>query len=300
MDNAILQKFVSVTIFSLMFAIGINHSFQQLISLWRQPALLIRSLLAVVVLVPLVVFLLLPLFDLPPAVATGLAVLAAAPGAPLTFKRTQMAGGDPDYVASLQLTLALLAVLVTPCILAIFYALFELAIERVSPFQVMLQIGEVTFLPVIVGLLVQRLAPKLAGVIAKPAQKIANVLFVLLLVLIVVILAIAPNLRAMLNLGGMPLAAILIMAAAALAIGHLMGGPPRQQRSTLATACIARRTGPLHRRAVRLRSAGYPHAADLHDCGSGLGFAIRCLEQTSNVIEAPFLRGVLVENLFRK
>ncbi|MFY9707444.1 MAG: bile acid:sodium symporter [Desulfobacterales bacterium] len=243
MDNAILQKFVSVTIFSLMFAIGINHSFQQLISLWRQPALLIRSLLAVVVLVPLVVFLLLPLFDLPPAVATGLAVLAAAPGAPLTYKRTQMAGGDPDYVASLQLTLALLAVLVTPCILAIFYALFELAIERVSPFQVMLQIGEVTFLPVIVGLFVQRLAPKLASVIAKPAQKIANVLFVLLLVLIVVILAIAPNLRAMLNLGGMPLAAILIMAAAALAIGHLMGGPPRQQRSTLATACIARNVG---------------------------------------------------------
>jgi BASS family bile acid:Na+ symporter len=243
MDNAILQKFVSVTIFSLMFAMGINHSFQQFISLWRQPALLIRSLLAVVVLVPLVVFLLLPLFDLPPAVSAGLALLAAAPGAPMTYKRTQMAGGDPDYVASLQLTLALLAVLVTPCILAIFYAKFELAIERVSPFQVMLQIGEVTFLPVIIGLLGQRLAPKLAKVIAKPVQKIADVLFVLLLVLIVVILAIAPNLRAMLNLGAMPLAVILIMAAAALAIGHLMGGPPRQQRSTLAIACIARNVG---------------------------------------------------------
>jgi BASS family bile acid:Na+ symporter len=107
----------------------------------------------------------------------------------------------------------------------------------------MRQIGQVTFLPVIIGLLIQRWAPKLGGVIAKPVQKIANVLFVLLLVLIVVILAIAPNLRAMLNLGGMPLAAILIMAAAALAIGHLMGGPPRQQRSTLATACIARNVG---------------------------------------------------------
>jgi BASS family bile acid:Na+ symporter len=68
-------------------------------------------------------------------------------------------------------------------------------------------------------------------------------LFVLLLVLIVAILAIAPNLRAMLNLGAMPLAVILIMAAAALAIGHLMGGPPRQQRSTLAIACIARNVG---------------------------------------------------------
>jgi BASS family bile acid:Na+ symporter len=41
----------------------------------------------------------------------------------------------------------------------------------------------------------------------------------------------------------MPLAAILIMAAAALAIGHLMGGPPRQQRSALAIACVARNIG---------------------------------------------------------
>ena len=243
MDNAILLKFVSVTIFSLMFAIGVNHSYEHLTTLWRRPQLLLRSLLAVIGLVPLVVGLLLWLFDLPPAVAAGLAVLAAAPGAPLTYKRTQMAGGDPDYVASLQLTLALLAVLVTPCILAIFYALFELAIERVSPFQVMRQIGEVTFLPVIIGLLLQRFAPGFTAVIAGPVQKIAGALFILLLVLIVVILAIAPNLRAMLNLGWLPLAVILIMAAAALVIGHLMGGPPRQQRSALAIACVARNIG---------------------------------------------------------
>ena len=243
MDNAILLKFFTLTIFSLMFAMGINHSFQQLTSLWRQPALLIRSLLAVIGLVPLVVFLLLRLFDLPPAVATGLAVLAAAPGAPLTYKRTQMAGGDPDYVASLQLTLAMLAVLVTPLTLAVFYALFELPIERVSPFQVLLQVGKVTFLPVIAGLLIQRFVPRIAASIARPVQVIANVLFILLLVLIVVILAIAPDARAMLNLGGVSLAAILIMAAAALAIGHFLGGPTRQQRSALAIACIARNVG---------------------------------------------------------
>jgi BASS family bile acid:Na+ symporter len=127
MDNPILLKFVTVTIFSLMLAIGLNRSFQQLTSLFRKPELLLRSLLAVIVLVPLVVGLLLWVLDLSPAVATGLAVLAAAPGAPLTTKRTEMAGGEPTYSASLQLTLALLAVVVTPLILAIFDALFKLA-----------------------------------------------------------------------------------------------------------------------------------------------------------------------------
>jgi BASS family bile acid:Na+ symporter len=244
MDNAILEKFVSVTIFSFMFAIGVNHSFEHLTTLWRRPQQLLRSLLAVIGLVPLVVVVLLWLFDLPPAVATGLAILSAAPGAPMTYKRAQMAGGDPDYTASLQLTLALLAVLVTPALLAIFQALFELSIiRRVSPVMVIAQVGEVTFLPVIIGLLLQRFAPGLTAVIAGPVQKIAGALFILLLVLIVVILAIAPDLRAMLNLGWLPLAVILIMAAAALVIGHLMGGPPRQQRSALAIACVARNIG---------------------------------------------------------
>jgi BASS family bile acid:Na+ symporter len=230
MDNPILLYFVSLTIFTLMFALGVNHSFEQLTSLWRRPGLLLRSLLAVVFLVPMVVVLLLWVFDLPPAVATGLAVLAAAPGAPLTYKRSQMAGGDPTYSASLQLTLALLAVVITPVILAMFSVLFELETEQVTLFKVALQVAEVTFLPVIIGLLIQRFAPKLAKAIVKPVQVIANVLFILLLVLIVVILVIAPDLRAMLNLGGLPVAAILLMVAVSLTIGHLLGGPRRDQR----------------------------------------------------------------------
>ncbi len=62
-----------------MLAIGIALSFEKMLSLWRKPALLFRALLAVVVLVPLLVFLLLKLFNLPPEVMAGLAFLAASP-----------------------------------------------------------------------------------------------------------------------------------------------------------------------------------------------------------------------------
>ena len=243
MDNPIILHFVSLTVFILMFAIGVNHSFEQLISLWRRPALLLRSLLSVIVVVPMVVGVLLWVFDLTPAVATGLAVLAAAPGAPLTTKRSQMAGGDSTYSASLQLTLALLAVVITPLILAIFYALFDLATERVTPFQVALQVAEVTFLPVIIGLLIQHFAPGAAERIGKPVRVLANVLFILLFVVLIVLLAVAPQLRAMLHFWGLPMAAILIMVVVSLASGHLLGGPSREQRSALAIASIARNVG---------------------------------------------------------
>jgi predicted Na+-dependent transporter len=77
------------------------------------------------------------------------------------------------------------------------YALFEFLIGRVSLFQVLLQVGEVMFLPVIAGLLNQRFVPRMAASIARPVQVIANALLLLLLVLIAVILAITPDLRQM-------------------------------------------------------------------------------------------------------
>ncbi len=243
MEHPILRYFVSLTIFTLMFALGVNHSFEQLTSLWRRPGLLLRSLLAVVLLVPLVVVVLLWVFDLPPAVATGLAVLAAAPGAPLTYKRSQMAGGDPNFTASLQLTLALLAVGITPLILAVFSSLFGLVIKGVTLFEVARQIAQVTFLPVIIGLSLQQLAPSLAEVLRRPVSVLASILSILLLLVLILLLALVPKLRALLNVDGQLAMAILFMVVISLAIGHLLGGPRRDQRSALATACIARNVG---------------------------------------------------------
>jgi BASS family bile acid:Na+ symporter len=93
-DNPLFLDFVKLTIFTLMLGIGVNLSLGDLFGLERRPADLLRSLLAVVVLVPLVVALLLLVVDLPREVATGLAVLAAAPGAPLTSQRARMAAGS--------------------------------------------------------------------------------------------------------------------------------------------------------------------------------------------------------------
>jgi BASS family bile acid:Na+ symporter len=226
-----------------MLTIGINQSLAQLASVWRRRDFLPRALLAAVILVPAAAVLLMKLFDLSPEVAAGLAVLAAAPGAPLTTKRAKMAAADTDYVTSLQLTLALLAVIVTPLILAVFYTLYELTIERVSPLDVAGQIARVTFLPVVVGLALQHFAPKLVAVIQQPLNKLANVLFLMLVIAMVGLLLAAPEMRAKLLLGWPAIAAIALFAAAALAIGHLLGGGRPDQRAGLAVASVARNIG---------------------------------------------------------
>src|SRR5262245_14131506 len=238
MDHPDLLVLVRITIFTLMLDIGITLPFEQLTSLWRRPALLIRSLLAVLVLFPAVVLLLLWLLDLPRAVVTGLAVLAAAPGAPLTTMRSQMAGGSTPYSASLQLTLALLAVLTTPLTLAIFHAMFVLETSGLESLEVARQVAIVQFLPVSIGLLVRRLVPGFAGVAAKPLTVLANVLFALLIAAILV-----PGMRMILHFGALPALAIVIMVGVSLALGHLLGDPIPDERAALAIATIARNVG---------------------------------------------------------
>ena len=243
MDNPMLMMLVTVTIFSLMFTIGVGHSFHELTFLWRRPKLLARSLLAVIVMVPVAVGLLVWVFDLTIAVSTGLAVLAAAPGAPLTYKRSLMAGGDPVYTVSLQLTLALAAVVITPFSLSIFCSLFELGLRGISPIKVARQVAVVTFLPVITGLIVQRLMPRLADMIAKPLRILADTLFIALLVALMILLILSPETRIALNPGGTSIFAIITMASVSLAIGHSLGGTSPGQRSSLAIASVARNVG---------------------------------------------------------
>jgi bile acid:Na+ symporter, BASS family len=60
---------------------------------------------------------------------------------------------------------------------------------------------------------------------------------------VVVILAIAPDLRMMLNLGWPATMAIVLMVALSLASGHFLGGPTQEKRTTLAITSIARNFG---------------------------------------------------------
>ena len=239
----ILLTLTSVTVFTLMLAIGVNQPLANLLSLWRQPAELVRAFVAIVVVVPIVVAVLLSVFDLPAGITTGLVLLAASPGAPLTTKRSKAAGADLSYVSTVQLAMALLAVIMTPLILSVFYAIFELDIERISPTGVARQIALVTFLPVLIGILLRKFAPVLVGKISRPLDKLADLLFLALVAALIIALVASPDLRSLLLIGWPAVIAVLLMAVLALATGHFLGGPRNDRKGGLAIACLARNIG---------------------------------------------------------
>lgn len=234
---------VTLTVFTLMLTIGVNNSFQELTSLWRRRSQLFKALFAVVIVVPAFVFFLMSVLNLSPQVSYALALLASAPGAPLTTKRSQMVLADPEYTSSLQLILALSAIVITPVLLSVFDVSFDLGIERVRAVYVAQQVLTVTFLPVVVGLLVRHFAPNFIKIIQKPLDLISNLLFLMMALGLIVILVAAPELRSQLLLGWPAITAILAMAFTAVTAGHLIGGPRRDQRAGLAIACLARNLG---------------------------------------------------------
>ncbi|MDB9441521.1 sodium dependent transporter [Sphaerospermopsis kisseleviana CS-549] len=229
---------VTVTIFFLMLALGSKLSVENILCFWRKPALVLRALLAVLLLVPLEVIVLMKFFHLPPEVTIGLALLAAAPGAPLSTKRAQIAGGNLGYAASLQLTLVILAVFVTPSTLAIFAILFADISQKVAILDVARQVMMVQILPVSLGLFINKFAPTFAQRIAQPLTLIADSLFFGL-----VILACIFGLPLLYKLWVLPLGAISIMVIASLGIGHALGRFDHYTRSTLAIFCVARNFG---------------------------------------------------------
>ena len=233
-----IVNLVRVAIFALMLGVGLSRSVRQLLSVWHRPDALARALLAIVVLFPTMTFVLLRLLALPTAVATGFAVLAAAPGPPLLVKRTEMAGGSASFGASLMLTLGVLAVAVTPLTLAVFYAFFDLQTERVGAMSVASQVAMAHTLPIGLGLVVQRFLPRVAAAITKPVALLANVLLG-----VVVLVVIVPAITVVSGVGVVTVLVAGALSIGGIAMGHLVGPSDQRERAAVAIGSIARNVG---------------------------------------------------------
>ncbi len=239
----IVFAFTSLTVLLQMLVVGIRFSPAAVVRLAADPSALLRAALAVLVFVPAAAFALVTFLHLPPDVAAGLAILAAAPAAPVSTRRSMVAGADTEYVAAIQFVMALVAVVFTPFVIMIFRHLLEVRMTSVAPLDVAFQISKMTVAPLVLGAGIQRLAPSFVDCHRGMITKIADFMLLTLLIGVALALVFVENLRSDLTIGWMAAAAVALMAIAALAGGHLLGGPTHGQRAGLAIASVARNIG---------------------------------------------------------
>jgi bile acid:Na+ symporter, BASS family len=220
-----------------VLALGLNASAAALLYLWQRPGLLLRSFIAMYVVMPLIAVLLVLLMHLSPGRNLGLVLVAISAGAPLLPKTMLKLGCNPPYVYSLLVSTSLAAVLTIPASLAVLSPILP-EHAREAPLSVAVVVARTFLAPLAVGMLLRRLAPRTLDPIRGPVLLVAGLVLVTVLLSLLVL-----NFSAVLDLDLPALGAIAILTFAGLAVGHLLGGPEPGNRTCLALACSTRHLG---------------------------------------------------------
>ncbi len=228
---------LKLSVATLLFAMGLLASHREMAYLWERPALLVRSLLAMYVAVPILAVALALAFDLPRGTELAMVVLAICAGAPLLPRKLLKVGGDPAYVLSLAVTTSLLAIVTVPVSVRILSGMMAIDSE-LGPGAIAGAIVVSFMLPLGAGMLVRTIAPSVAHRLAQPL--LASAGGALAATTIVLLVA---GWRLVAEVGLPSLVAFAAFALGSLAIGHLFGGPVAENRTSLALTCTTRHVG---------------------------------------------------------
>jgi bile acid:Na+ symporter, BASS family len=226
---------LQVSVVCMVFGFGLKTTPDDLSYLIRRPGLLVRSLLAVFVVMPVVAVLLSLLFDFGPTVERALIALAVSPVPPLLPQKESRAGGDQNYALGLMAIVALMAMAVIPLEILILQSVAGRPLEMASGAVVRVVLIS-TLLPLAAGMAVRSFMPGLVARIEKLVAMIAKVLLPLGLLLLLAgaapaILALMGDVRILI--------AMVVFLVVGLAVGHVLGRPDHNYSVVLAlsTAC---------------------------------------------------------------
>jgi BASS family bile acid:Na+ symporter len=226
---------VQASIFLTVFGFGLQATRDDLLYLVRRPALLLRSLVAMFVIMPLFAVLLAWAFNLHKAVEIALIALAISPVPPLLPRRQVKAGGQGSYGLGLMATAAVLSIGFIPLALNLLgraldqpFALSAAAVARIALTTMLLPLG--------IGTGLHAVAPGFAERIARPVALVATALLAVgALAILAGALPVAVSL-----IGNGTILAIVAFVAVGLAAGHYLGGPTDEDRIVLALSSACR------------------------------------------------------------
>jgi BASS family bile acid:Na+ symporter len=234
----ILPILIQASLFLLVFAVGLRATLDDALSLFRRPGLLLRSLVAMHVVVPLFAILLAAAFNLNPVVKLALILMAVSPLPPTLPKKELQLGGHLSYVVGLLVAVSLLAILIVPAWIALASAAFG-ADVRISAMEIARAVWTSVLLPLAIGMAVRSLAPGFAERAATPASGLGTI--ALLVGALPLLIKFWPAMAHLIGNG--TILAMAAVVAIGLLAGHLLGGPDEDDRTVLGIASATRHPG---------------------------------------------------------
>jgi BASS family bile acid:Na+ symporter len=236
--GAAISLAVQVSMALIVFCVALRAGTDNLTWLAQNPRLLVRSLVAMNVVMPLISVCAAVAFELDPVLEAALVAMALSPIPPILPAKELKAGGSRQYVIGLISVSALVSIVFVPVAATLLGRAFGRPVQ-VSFGTIAWIVATSILLPIVAGVLVRRLVPGLAARVAHPLSMVANAL---LIVAFLPVLWSERNALASL-VGGFTYLAIAAFVLIGLAVGHLLGGPDPDDRTVLALSTSMRHPG---------------------------------------------------------
>ncbi|MFB2880956.1 bile acid:sodium symporter family protein [Floridanema aerugineum] len=231
-DLRLINKLAFLTlILSMLLDTGLSLTIQQLWQPFRNIRLILQSLLANFILVPLFVYLLLQVIPVSESFRIGFTIMAVAGGPPVLPKLAQLVNGNLAYAAGLMMLMI--------CVTA-FYMPFALSIAlqniQVNPWQILKPLVTLMLIPLAIGLLIRAKNEAIAATLQPWMRQISSVGLILGLSTSLIIQF--SSLIEMVKTGTILIIIGFILVS--FGFGYLLGGPEKDTQRTLAVGTAQR------------------------------------------------------------
>ena len=177
----VVTKIAPIALALIMLALGLGLTGQDFLRVIKQPKDFIVGLICQLVLLPIIAFILIKIFNTPLELALGVMIIAAAPGGVTSNVLTKFANGDVALSVSLTAIISLISIISVPFI--VFMSADLLGVTNISKEISMIGISMKMFLvvtlPVLIGMLIRKFATNFVMSKSQLIERISVLLFVI-------------------------------------------------------------------------------------------------------------------------
>lgn len=170
MDSALSTVGLPIALAVIMFGLGLDLTVADFRRVARTPKAVTVALVCQVVLLPLVCFGLVVLFDLPALLGIGMMLLAASPGGTTANLFSHLFRGDVALNITLTAINTVIAVVTLPLITGLAIAWYDRQDDVSMPLVEILKVFVLILVPVGIGMVVNARAPGFAGRMERPVR----------------------------------------------------------------------------------------------------------------------------------
>ena len=179
----IVTKIAPIALALIMLGLGLGLTGKDFSRVIQQPKDFLVGFVCQLILLPIIAFILIKIFNTPSELALGVMILAAAPGGVTSNILTKFANGDVALSVSLTAIISLISIITVPFIVLKSADLLQISYlsKEISVVGIASKMFTVVTLPVVIGMLIRRFAANFVTANEPKFVKFSAILFVIVL-----------------------------------------------------------------------------------------------------------------------